>query len=103
EDGIRDGHVTGVQTCALPIYTRRQQGNEHLEGDVVALAALHEAARHGAQLAHIARPGVAGEQTLRCGRYPAWAASVGAQLAKKKIGRASCRERVEERGEGAIL
>src|SRR5690606_40294206 len=23
EDGIRDFHVTGVQTCALPIYTRR--------------------------------------------------------------------------------
>src|SRR5207253_7550555 len=23
EDGIRDGHVTGVQTCALPIYRRR--------------------------------------------------------------------------------
>src|SRR5437870_518409 len=22
EDGIRDGHVTGVQTCALPIYAR---------------------------------------------------------------------------------
>src|SRR5207253_4683115 len=22
EDGIRDGHVTGVQTCALPIYIR---------------------------------------------------------------------------------
>src|SRR5690625_7886874 len=22
EDGIRDGHVTGVQTCALPILTR---------------------------------------------------------------------------------
>src|SRR5437870_11550009 len=22
EDGIRDGHVTGVQTCALPIYKR---------------------------------------------------------------------------------
>src|SRR5690625_6993313 len=22
EDGIRDGHVTGVQTCALPIYRR---------------------------------------------------------------------------------
>src|SRR5690625_6585576 len=21
EDGIRDGHVTGVQTCALPIWT----------------------------------------------------------------------------------
>src|SRR5207253_8438996 len=23
EDGIRDGHVTGVQTCALPIFTFR--------------------------------------------------------------------------------
>src|SRR6266702_7754 len=23
EDGIRDGHVTGVQTCALPILVRR--------------------------------------------------------------------------------
>src|SRR5437660_4307064 len=23
EDGIRDGHVTGVQTCALPISTKK--------------------------------------------------------------------------------
>src|SRR5438876_4095891 len=26
EDGIRDGRVTGVQTCALPIYYRRAAG-----------------------------------------------------------------------------
>src|SRR5439155_17752637 len=26
EDGIRDGHVTGVQTCALPISRDAQQG-----------------------------------------------------------------------------
>src|SRR5207245_4164681 len=25
EDGIRDATVTGVQTCALPIYTRREK------------------------------------------------------------------------------
>src|SRR5699024_3733576 len=25
EDGIRDRHVTGVQTCALPIFTRLQK------------------------------------------------------------------------------
>src|SRR5437870_11559445 len=25
EDGIRDGHVTGVQTCALPIFVVRDQ------------------------------------------------------------------------------
>src|SRR5690348_17447830 len=34
EDGIRDGRVTGVQTCALPIYARRQHrallDDEHL-------------------------------------------------------------------------
>src|SRR6266508_677739 len=32
EDGIRDGHVTGVQTCALPIYDATfatdQQGDQ---------------------------------------------------------------------------
>src|SRR5439155_13176734 len=26
EDGIRDGHVTGVQTCALPIFALKGQG-----------------------------------------------------------------------------
>src|SRR5439155_1936791 len=30
EDGIRDGHVTGVQTCALPIFG-------HALGDVVQI------------------------------------------------------------------
>src|SRR5690625_5064714 len=40
EDGIRDGHVTGVQTCALPIYGTAIEANgirlAHLEraGDV---------------------------------------------------------------------
>src|SRR5439155_12328018 len=26
-DGIRDGHVTGVQTCALPIYNARSMAD----------------------------------------------------------------------------
>src|SRR5437660_2885195 len=34
EDGIRDGHVTGVQTCALPIYERQKEEDEEgLHGD----------------------------------------------------------------------
>src|SRR5437870_9323146 len=33
EDGIRDGHVTGVQTCALPIL----QGAHEEQGLVVSL------------------------------------------------------------------
>src|SRR5690606_40870031 len=32
EDGIRDFHVTGVQTCALPISTLRTWVVPHIEG-----------------------------------------------------------------------
>src|SRR5690606_40282767 len=31
EDGIRDFHVTGVQTCALPIYPLPQGGRRQLQ------------------------------------------------------------------------
>src|SRR5690625_7928345 len=37
EDGIRDGHVTGVQTCALPIFTLSANG------EVMILAFSEEA------------------------------------------------------------
>src|SRR5690625_7223378 len=32
EDGIRDGHVTGVQTCALPICDRRERDSGDRRG-----------------------------------------------------------------------
>src|SRR5690606_40554006 len=38
EDGIRDFHVTGVQTCALPIYDG--PADTGIEGDVVTEAAV---------------------------------------------------------------
>src|SRR2546430_8195337 len=47
EDGIRDLTVTGVQTCALPIYVRRGVGVEHHQ--VRHLARGHLAERVGAQ------------------------------------------------------
>src|SRR5690606_39315446 len=31
EDGIRDFHVTGVQTCALPIYLSEEPLEENIE------------------------------------------------------------------------
>src|SRR6266508_6665147 len=34
EDGIRGGHVTGVQTCALPILAGGQMLDQRLVGDV---------------------------------------------------------------------
>src|SRR5437660_7025439 len=33
EDGIRDGHVTGVQTCALPICLDREQFSDGANGN----------------------------------------------------------------------
>src|SRR5690606_20479720 len=45
EDGIRDFHVTGVQTCALPIY------GFDLSGDLGALAAhVHDFAALGCRV-----------------------------------------------------
>src|SRR5690606_39896785 len=71
EDGIRDFHVTGVQTCALPISPRRLVRVLLLDRQVVdrdVRPLPREGDRHGA-----ADPGVAtGDQ---------------------EIGRASCRER----------
>src|SRR6266508_1345149 len=51
EDGIRDGHVTGVQTCALPIFEADLEPNAYgyrprrSAGD--AVEAVHGLLRRG--------------------------------------------------------
>src|SRR5690625_7412150 len=74
EDGIRDGHVTGVQTCALPI-SRRHSG---FGGGLPSLTFRNAAAAAGVS------PG-------RVQHY-----------ARTKIGRASCRERPAVSGVGGL-
>src|SRR5690625_7860361 len=69
EDGIRDGHVTGVQTCALPILS--------LTGRPRPTSQAHHPRRHGPA----AHPGC-GPRSHRRPR-------------PDEIGRASCREREE--------
>src|SRR5690606_40872355 len=49
EDGIRDFHVTGVQTCALPIYALANDSN------VPAALKAFEAARIGIGRRFVAR------------------------------------------------
>src|SRR5437660_1020340 len=56
EDGIRDGHVTGVQTCALPILWKRPC-RVYRSGGYIAAASRaigHRAAMH--RQAHLAAP-----------------------------------------------
>src|SRR5207302_7574877 len=80
EDGIRDFHVTGVQTCALPICRRAAQ---------TVLSHVHAAldvARNGERRQRRHRS-AADQQSHRAGGE--------AQQVAEQIGRASCRERVE--------
>src|SRR5690606_39326450 len=93
EDGIRDFHVTGVQTCALPISALCLQWLDRLAGDgalddvtvldfgcgsgILALAALKLGAR--------AAVGVDND--------PQALTATADNAARNEIGRASCRER----------
>src|SRR4051794_41945830 len=74
EDGIRDGRVTGVQTCALPIYTTA--------GKLAELERRYDEAVHAGSARAVEKQHARG---------------------KMKIGRASCRERGEISGGGGSL
>src|SRR5690625_7524501 len=77
EDGIRDGHVTGVQTCALPIFAERYRAqSQRVRGAGVRVAALSSV--------------LEALQILLPGLFIAAVVWLGARL---EIGRASCRVR----------
>src|SRR5690606_40142471 len=87
EDGIRDFHVTGVQTCALPIFEQllaflREGPDVHLECRTPEYLVRRIAGEAGETFVDL---DVAGAVPLGDG----------------EIGRASCRERVERWG-GAV-
>src|SRR5699024_11774848 len=72
EDGIRDRNVTGVQTCALPIYL----------GGVFTAGCIALSLNAGAYMAEIVRGGI---EAVDKGQMEA--------ARSLEIGRASCRER----------
>src|SRR5260221_10468043 len=82
EDGIRDHCVTGVQTCALPIFDRRDLPLPAVDGDIELLRAeigdrtpraIDDLHVNGNEIDRRAKRGL---------------------LRLRQIGRASCRERV---------
>src|SRR5690606_40272388 len=84
EAGIRDFHVTGVQTCALPIWIGMRQPSPRDSAGVSAPAATTNAS------APIPPAGV----TAARAEFP---------VRTKQIGRASCRERVENADGAAAI
>src|SRR5437660_300786 len=92
EDGIRDGHVTGVQTCALPISHRLVHAQLH--------RAVHRRVVGGAPGADgdLAEAGhVVFAYELEVGharQYIACKSDKTRRAVSFEIGRASCRERV---------
>ena len=80
EDGIRDDLVTGVQTCALPIFSIQKMNTKIKQCKKREILVEHNAlvsARHDM---------TAVEQNIFC--------MLVRHIEEKEIGRASCRERV---------
>src|SRR5690348_6703975 len=84
EDGIRDGRVTGVQTCALPIYT------QVLRVGYGETCPRHPRGPGGVEFGG----GIGRAAALRAGRTGPGRSPCGGCESAGEIGRASCRERV---------
>src|SRR5690348_17684253 len=82
EDGIRDGRVTGVQTCALPIF-RADRLAPHAQQVALLGETLLETVLATAEASPPTVMIVDSIQTIFTGEL------------EGEIGRASCRERVE--------
>src|SRR4051794_41981126 len=94
EDGIRYGRVTGVQTCALPIWTWATARSPS--------RAAGGAAR-GSRGGPRPLPGRRGRGIRRAPRSRCASAAAAVADRRQEIGRASCRERGEVPGGGGSL
>src|SRR5690606_40874617 len=65
EDGIRDFHVTGVQTCALPIWNRWMDKEAGFRRDVEVVRAIRKRVGRDVKLMVDANNGFDLETTLR--------------------------------------
>src|SRR5438270_9705932 len=92
EDGIRDLTVTGVQTCALPIYARCG-----LRSTLPARSSRSATHRRRAP------PRRSPQRACRSTSHASPHARHASATARAEIGRASCRERVENSGDGGAV
>src|SRR5207249_8058638 len=99
EDGIRDRNVTGVQTCALPIWRSAEAPGLRwtLHGHEGGNAGHSQGSTYGA---HCGRgPNRGGDGGKGPGQREPATAKRAPDSEPEKIGRASCRERVKREEE----
>src|SRR5207245_6853621 len=100
EDGIRDATVTGVQTCALPIFAAVQGLALGSSRPCLGLSTLLGLAEKMKDRAATLVPMIdAYREQVYAAVYDAGLQNL--EEPEAKIGRASCRERVEETGGAA--
>src|SRR5690606_39534514 len=94
EDGIRDFHVTGVQTCALPIFRLHNPARNAPRFHRLALCLSDS--RSLAEIALAPRDKTGGRipAQIHAGKLPAAFVDLAVVGEVSEIGRASCRERV---------
>src|SRR5205823_8433886 len=92
EDGIRDKLVTGVQTCALPIYPSAHSIQHAAAREPHAPHAIHAAASPPAPAVAACLPSYP-RSPLESGAMPRPDMTAPEVAADSEIGRASCRER----------
>src|SRR5690606_39505429 len=100
-DGIRDFHVTGVQTCALPILAAAGIVVGWPLASTLAMATVPAA--HGAVFNGLLPLTTAAFAAWRTGERPSaafWAWALAGAALVMEIGRASCRERGLVSGRG---
>src|SRR5690606_40707535 len=95
EDGIRDFHVTGVQTCALPICSF---ASTLASSSVFSASGLLQTLLKDGDY-KLARQELVGicSVLLTANRCQEIVQKLEEKLKKEEIGRASCRERVERK------
>src|SRR5205823_10336824 len=95
----RDKLVTGVQTCALPIYARLRARRPAPEDEVhERRVPRRRPLRHNGRGVPIGVAQMSSESSPRAnaaGKTVTWCSFSNTCVVRFKIGRASCRERVE--------
>src|SRR5207253_3922551 len=98
EDGIRDGHVTGVQTCALPISLRvlHQPLNGYAQGKYAPLVATGTYLG-GKNDARVGEATIEIDLKTRAARLVAAGSTRLERSEERRVGK-GCRERRERSG-----